>query len=934
MSNPADPDIFITAARKLTVFLSDKRAYYAEAQQPIVEILEIACNSLKNAAPNVFIKGSLDRSAIPADKAPLFEAFNKLASSVTPYISLFADATLTNRLILFLSSVGISLPGGTTNVPPRDTPSQMSATPSTRVDPMASQARSPSPIEIPSPEIMALSLPSAKGATSFQPTTLPTSAPDRLPSLEAKGSGNGAVVQIASNRPATQSPVGELRAPVSGDVVKSTRVEHNQDVPVPTPSSSQKMPDNTSVTPSPASANLTSQGHNLRSISSGQVGVAQVSQSQSVPTPHVTSPVQTSASVPLISTSSGQNEPRPPRRRQSSGLDFLQLDLQVARQRKLMAAKQTCKAQKSGTVQASPGAVPSPPTKDGPSIATVSPTSTTIASLPNTPAALTSTPTIPTAAQATPVQTPGTTQAPISVITTGVSNTTSQPQMIQTASPTLVHRDLRQGSSRVRTSGASPRKLRITDRAPAPAPEPGSSGAPIVIDEEDVIMSTPADESLDVDTVMQPPTQTEETPMALDSDPQKVQGSNGDAKDDHKPQHDQEVKALSEQQAQLEQSKDHRKVADDSVEGLGPSNNDIGSGATIIPPLGNESPVLSNSKDSIHTAVGVISVPKGKDTEMTPSTTTATVSTAVATEPSAVPDHSTISAQSVVVGSNSPGTTLGLRPSIPSGKASVSTPLGHRPAPHSSIGSFSDMDISFTSDTPPPIVVLGTRASHSRSTSPHSGKRSSEGGTEPVKAEEIEEDASEMVDELAPLFGKEMKVICMDRAYDVPGEFTWNFTLSHADWDRVSRWAKAPENLDSEISQARCITLACYLMQELDLYATQDGLLREQWFENVKPIPWVNLPRNLWALINDDASAMFPPYSSPDDLFDLSPFLRVGRNRITFTQIDGMAEYVLVLHGHRPTRGQLVPLKARWDQERYFRERLSLLSRPFIIDDW
>jgi hypothetical protein len=48
-------------------------------------------------------------------------------------------------------------------------------------------------------------------------------------------------------------------------------------------------------------------------------------------------------------------------------------------------------------------------------------------------------------------------------------------------------------------------------------------------------------------------------------------------------------------------------------------------------------------------------------------------------------------------------------------------------------------------------------------------------------------------------------------------------------------------------------------MQELDHYATQDGLRREQWFENVKPVPWANLPRNLMALINDEFSAVFPP---------------------------------------------------------------------------
>jgi len=668
-----------------------------------------------------------------------------------------------------------------------------------------------------------LSLPStAKAATSVQPTTLPTSASDRLPSVEAKGNDNGAVLQLTSNRPATQPSVDELLAPVSGDVIELARVERNRNVPAPAPSLSttsvssslrtesaspvsairavpqlsQKIPDNTSVTSSPASANLPSQGRNIRSTSPGHVGVAQVSPSQIVPTPQVEPPVQTSASVSLFSTSSGQNEPKPPRRRQSSGLD-----LQVARQKKLMAAKVASGTQKSGTTQASPGAGPSPSTKDGTATATISPTSTTTAGIPNTPAALTSTPAVPAAAQATPAQSPGTSQGYISVITTSVSNTASQPQMVQTPSPTLVHRDLRQGFSRVRTSVTSPRTLRITDRAPAPAPEPGSSSAPIVIDEEDVSMSTPADESIDVDALLQPSTQTEETPMALDSDPQNVQGSNADAKDD---QHDQEGKAL---------------LAENSVEGLGHSNNDILSGATIVPSLGNESPILS--KDSTQSAVGVIHAPKGKDTEMTPPAPTTIASTAVALEPSAAPDHSTISAQSVDFRSSSPGTvTLGVRPqeekgsskpsvdpslpmgqavsqtpSISSGRASVSTPLGRPAAPHSSIASLSDMDISSTSDTPP-IAVLGTRASISRSPSLQSGTRFSEGGTELAKVEEIEEDASEMVDELAPLFGKDMKVICMDRAYDVPGEFTWDFTLSHADWVRVSQWAKAPESLE------------------------------------------------------------------------------------------------------------------------------------------
>ena len=88
--------------------------------------------------------------------------------------------------------------------------------------------------------------------------------------------------------------------------------------------------------------------------------------------------------------------------------------------------------------------------------------------------------------------------------------------------------------------------LRITDHALLPAPEPGSSSAPMIID-EDVAdsMSTPADE----------------TAMVIDD--QDVQGSKDDTGDDRKPQHDQEGRTLTEQQnASVPQVASHRLVSD------------------------------------------------------------------------------------------------------------------------------------------------------------------------------------------------------------------------------------------------------------------------------------------------------------------------------------------------------------------------------------
>ena len=425
--------------------------------------------------------------------------------------------------------------------------------------------------------------------------------------------------------------------------------------------------------------------------------------------------------------------------------------------------------------------------------------------------------------------------------------------------------------------------LRITDRAPVPAPEPGSSSAPIVID-EDVAgsTSTPADEPMEVDAPMQALPQTEETAMVIGD--QDVQGSNEDTRDDRKPQHDQEGRTLTEQQnasapqvashrhvsdyvpsatgtsgvdviaaqsssapststplsatpssdpgpsslsvslcdkpsgtEQAKGGKEHGETAEVSVEGA--VNNDIVSIATIEPCLGNGPSTLR--RDSTHIAVGVITMPEGKVAEMAAPAPATTASTTVATGSSAALDYPTISVQPVVRSTSSGTISLAVpppekggsetsvdppfslrpavwqTPSIPSGNGVVSSLFPPRTPLHPSTESLSDMDVSCCSDVPP-IEVLGARSggsesnpsSDSRSISPPSGKKVSEAGINPVKVEDADD---EMVDELEPLFGKEMTVICMDKLYDTAAEFTWEFTLCKADWDRVSRWAGAPE---------------------------------------------------------------------------------------------------------------------------------------------
>ncbi|KAH8982995.1 hypothetical protein EDB86DRAFT_2834154 [Lactarius hatsudake] len=247
-------------------------------------------------------------------------------------------------------------------------------------------------------------------------------------------------------------------------------------------------------------------------------------------------------------------------------------------------------------------------------------------------------------------------------------------------------------------------------------------------------------------------------------------------------------------------------------------------------------------------------------------------------------------------------------PPSSSGRVSTDPPMGL----HSSL---SDTDISRSSGANPSNF-------NSRSRPPSSGRDAPEARIETVKTRGFEDD--ELVDELqvTPRFGKEMWVLYMTMPYDVPGEFAMDFHLGDVDYNAISLWVRAAENDE-------CISLACYSIQDLEPHANQQqGPSREHWFENVRPVPYKEIPRVLWFIINDEFTILFPPYEASEDLLDVSPYLRMGENKLCFTQIDSMEGYVLVLHGHYPTQSQIAPLRARWDGRMRFREQLAWLTRP------
>src|ERR1700761_8145006 len=73
-----------------------------------------------------------------------------------------------------------------------------------------------------------------------------------------------------------------------------------------------------------------------------------------------------------------------------------------------------------------------------------------------------------------------------------------------------------------------------------------------------------------------------------------------------------------------------------------------------------------------------------------------------------------------------------------------------------------------------------------------------------------------------------------------------------------------------------------------------------------------------------------------DHLFDISQHVRLGQNKLCFSQVNLTSQYVLVLFSHYPTESQIIPLRAHWDERKRFMEQLAWIARPILpsLDEW
>jgi hypothetical protein len=249
----------------------------------------------------------------------------------------------------------------------------------------------------------------------------------------------------------------------------------------------------------------------------------------------------------------------------------------------------------------------------------------------------------------------------------------------------------------------------------------------------------------------------------------------------------------------------------------------------------------------------------------------------------------------------------------------------------------------------------------------------SNGGRELVETEQFEDDETHGQLHLPLHFGKETRILCMTRLHDTPGEFTLEFDVVDANLDKISLWLRAPESVQYvfivstlyilifrvlpslDFCHARCISLVCYSTQDIRPYAIQQCESHEHEFENfrqaLQPVPCTKILPVLLFSMNNEFTLSFPlevsfchvsghkPLTNilvkaSEHLLDISQYIRLGLNKLCFSQADSMSEYVLVLYSHYPTESQIEPLRVHWDDCTRFRQLMAWLVRPIPPDEW
>ncbi|KAJ7074343.1 hypothetical protein C8F01DRAFT_20521 [Mycena amicta] len=165
------------------------------------------------------------------------------------------------------------------------------------------------------------------------------------------------------------------------------------------------------------------------------------------------------------------------------------------------------------------------------------------------------------------------------------------------------------------------------------------------------------------------------------------------------------------------------------------------------------------------------------------------------------------------------------------------------------------------------------------------------------------------------------------------GPFTMNFSISQHQLDALTLWNERWKHTDIESSL--CISLLCF--KEADIRARLDP---------AKKIDFRSLLRDLeccWPKSGDLSASwngqptqlpIAPPLAYRSDepaIVDISPFVSLGPNKLTFAQNTDLTSYCFVLCAHNPSPAQLRAVQRRRYKEQSWMAWLQKQTKPLPL---
>ncbi|TCD60912.1 hypothetical protein EIP91_009303 [Steccherinum ochraceum] len=194
-----------------------------------------------------------------------------------------------------------------------------------------------------------------------------------------------------------------------------------------------------------------------------------------------------------------------------------------------------------------------------------------------------------------------------------------------------------------------------------------------------------------------------------------------------------------------------------------------------------------------------------------------------------------------------------------------------------------------------------------------------------------------------PVYGSPMQIMGIGWGSGVPVISELKFMLKSDTIQLLTRWSMRAQ-LDGDMSDSRCISLATYPLEEVQEIFHRCGEVTPEELQKIRPLPWQDdLKLSMRANDGEEIWLCKPMYSYRDNgdyVVDITSRtgqanvlnFHEGQNSVKIRQPGGLQQYAWILVLHSPSPAQMRTLEAKRGQESWWKNLMTDLCNLHAPD--